>query len=135
MSEASHKELFLKSLNRCSADSSFIPSFYDRFLGRSEEIRHKFRFTDFTKQNEMLLHSLKLAAGATSGEPEALHEIRERAETHDRHHLDIKPELYEYWFDSVIETARQFDPEWNDDVEQSWSTILGYVIRHMAKFY
>ena len=64
-----------------------------------------------------------------------MHEIRERAETHDRHHLDIKPELYEYWFDSVIETARQFDPEWNDDVEQSWSTILGYVIRHMAKFY
>jgi hypothetical protein len=43
----------------------------------------------------MLRRSLKLSAGATEGESAALAELKERAETHDRNHLDIKPELYD----------------------------------------
>lgn len=43
----------------------------------------------------MLLRSLKLVAGATAGEPKSLREIRQRAETHDRYHLNIEPEHYD----------------------------------------
>lgn len=133
--DAFRKDIFLKSLERCGQNATFISSFYDRFLSTSEDIREKFKHTDFDKQNQMLLKSLKLVAGATLGEPASLREMRERAETHDRHNLNIEPRLYDFWLDSAIETASEFDTEWDESVEQAWHAVLGYVILHMAKFY
>lgn len=129
------KDLFLQSLNRCAESENFIPSFYDRFIGSSDEIREKFKKTSFEKQNAMLLRSLRLSAGATSGDPEALNELNERAETHDRHHLNIEPRHYETWRSAIIETASEFDPEWNSATENAWHTILGHVINHMIRHY
>lgn len=131
----SHKEIFLKSLERCTSSNKFIPSFYQRFLAASEEIRDKFKHTDFKRQNKMLVRSLKLAAGATAGEAKSLQELRDRAETHDRHHLDIRPELYDHWRDAIVITAGEFDPQWSDEVEEAWNSVLGYVINHMIKYY
>jgi len=133
--DVSPKDLFLQSLDRCSSNEKFMPAFYDRFLSSSDEIQEQFKHTDFEKQNQMLLRSLKLAAGATTGEPESLREIRERAETHDRHHLNIEPRLYDIWLTSVILAAQEFDDEWNPTIEEAWKTILGYVIEHMTHFY
>ena len=135
MNKLPPKERFLASLDRCSNDESFIPSFYDRFLGHSEEIREKFAHTDFDKQNQMLLRSLRLSAGATAGQPESLREIRERAVTHNRQHLNIEPRLYETWLTTVVNTAREFDPEWDDTIEEAWKTVLGHVISHMIRHY
>ena len=132
---SSHKEIFLQSLERCASSKEFIPSFYQRFLATSDEIREKFKHTDFEQQNKMLVRSLKLAAGATAGEAQSLQELRDRAETHDRHHLDIKPELYDYWRDAIVSTAGEFDPKWNDEVKEAWHSVLGYVINHMIKYY
>jgi len=135
MHDSTPKETFLASLDRCSGDEDFIPAFYKRFLSESDEIREKFKHTDFEKQNQMLMRSLKLAAGATSGEPNSLREIRDRAETHDRHNLNIEPRLYDVWLATVIKTAREYDKEWNESIEEAWHTILGHVISRMTKYY
>ena len=135
MDELTPKEVFLQSVGRCVASEAFIPAFYKRFLGSSEEIRHKFRFTDFEKQNKMLARSLELCAGATAGEPEALAEINERATTHDRYHWNIEPRMYDMWLESIIETARDFDDQWTDAVEAAWRTILGHVVQRMVRKY
>lgn len=135
MEESTPKELFLQSLKRCLADDGFIPAFYERFLNSSDEIKDKFRHTDFDKQVKMLARSLELCAGATSGEPESLIEIRERGETHDRNHLNIEPRLYEYWLDNVILTAAEFDKQWSDTIEDAWHRILGHVVQHMSRMH
>ncbi len=135
MAEATPKELFLASLERCASDEAFIPAFYRRFLATSDEIREKFQDTNFEQQNRMLLRSLKLSAGATFGEPESLRELRDRAETHDRHHLNIRPGLYQLWLKAVIATAREYDVEWDAAIESAWNTILGHVINHMIRYY
>lgn len=127
------KELFLESLGRCTGNDSFIPAFYEKFLASNEEVRQKFRRTNFEQQNQMLLRSLQLAAGATIGEPQSLRELRARAESHDRYHLHIKPELYELWLEAALTTASEFDPQWNQDTESAWRSILGYVIDFMVK--
>ena len=135
MTAMTPKDQFLQSLDRCMENEDFIPAFYDRFLATSEEIRDKFRHTNFEQQNKMLLRSLRLAAGATAGDPESLKELRERARTHDRDHLDIEPPLYDVWLQAVLETVQEFDAEWDETIEKTWRTILGYVISYMVKRY
>jgi hemoglobin-like flavoprotein len=135
MKDLTHKEQFLRSLNRCTEQPGFIPAFYERFLSTSDDIRERFRHTDFEQQHKMLLRSLQLAAGATVGEPASLRELGERAATHDRRHLNVTPGLYDIWLDTVIATARDFDDHWDASVEDAWRSILGYVISYMIKRY
>jgi hemoglobin-like flavoprotein len=135
LKEVTPKALFTQSLDRCESNDLFIKTFYERFMSSSDEVRKKFRFTSFETQNLMLIKSLRLSAGATNGEPEALAELKVRAEIHDHHHLDIKPELYDLWLDSLVMTAQEFDSEWNSSVESAWRMILGYVIHRMIAKY
>ena len=131
--QVSHKGLFIESLDRCTDSNEFVSAFYERFVSSSEEVKRKFRNTDFKQQNQMLVRSLRLVAAATSGEQEGLQELRERAETHDRNHLAIKPELYELWRECVIDTACEYDPQWNDEVEDAWQNILTFSIDYMTR--
>lgn len=135
MSELTPKEDFLASLNRCEESEDFLTAFYGRFLDSSQDVRDKFRYTEFRKQKAMLSKSLQLAAGATNGEAESLQDLHERSKTHDRWHHNIKPEMYELWLESLIQTAQEFDPEWNETTESHWRSILGHVIAHMVKRY
>ncbi len=48
---------------------------------------------------------------SAESESAALAELKERVETHDRNHLDIKPELYDLWLESLVLTAQEFDRE------------------------
>lgn len=139
MKEASNqitpKTRFTDSLARCSLDEGFVPAFYERFMASSPEVSKRFRYTEFEKQNRMLLNSLELAAHAIDGEPEALSELKKRSQTHDRHHLNIEPELYDLWLDSLVLAAQEFDNSWDDDVEEGWRTVLGFVIHRMISSY
>jgi len=135
MEEPSPRYLFARSVRRCLAADEFVPEFYRRFLGISEEIREKFSATDFDRQNRLLRRSLELCASATANDPASLREIHERATTHDRHHLNIRPGLYHIWLEVLLGTARDFDELWDPAVEAAWRRILGYVIRHMTREY
>ena len=135
MADSCPRELFLESLMRCTESEEFIPTFYRSFLASSEEVKNKFRSTDFQSQNKMLLRSLRLIAGATVGDTESLHELRERAETHDRYHLNIRPELYDLWREALIDTAKEFDPNWDTEIHSAWKTILGHAVAHMVRHY
>lgn len=135
MDEKTDKDLFLESLDRCAVDEDFINSFYARFMDSSEDIKDKFKRTDFSRQNTMLFRSIRVSAGATSGEPAAIRELNERARTHSRQHLNIKPEYYELWLESLIATASEYDPHWRHRVEQAWRNILGFVIKRMINSY
>jgi len=135
MQESTPKDLFLESLDRCAASDEFIPSFYKRFLASSREIRDKFHNTDFEQQNKMLLNSLRLTAAATVGDQHGLSELRKRSETHDRYHLNIRPQLYEFWRTAIISVASEHDPQWSEPIEDAWRSILGHVIDHMVKRY
>lgn len=135
MAAQARKDIFLSSLERCAAREGFIPTFYERFRGSSREIRARFLTTDFTKQHGMLLRSLRLAAGAVTGEAASLAELWARTETHDRHHLNIPAWMYKEWLDAALATAAEFDPDWSPVVEDAWQMVLGHVAAHMMRHY
>ena len=43
----------------------------------------------------------------------------------------IAPELYEEWLESLIQTVREFDLEFTDEVELSWRVVLSPGITYM----
>ena len=131
----SPKEHFLRSLERCKKNPEFIETFYERFLTSSDEIADKFRYTDFERQHDMLVHSLELAAHAVEGDHEALEELNKQAIRHSRDDLDIRPDLYPIWLSTIIDTASEFDPFWDATVHNAWQTVLKHVIHHMASKY
>ena len=112
-----------------------MPTFYDYFLSSSEDIRKKFRHTDFDRQHKMLLSSLRLASEAALGNPEGLKELRERGETHNRQHHNIEPGFYDLWLSSLIKAARKYDELWDNEIEVAWGIVLGHFIRHMIRYY
>jgi hemoglobin-like flavoprotein len=130
---SAHVETFLASLKRCLATPDFLHRFYDRFTESSEEVRAKFRKTEFPRQARVLADSLYVLAVAAQGSEEGLawRELDRLAERHDRAHLDIRPELYDVWLECLIATVRDFDPEINPEIEAAWRQTLTVGIEHM----
>lgn len=82
-----------------------------------------------------MAQSLRTLAGVMNGDLQALAHLNARAESHDRRHLNIKPELYVLWKATLLDTVRKFDRDWTPYVQESWETILDSAIQFMTKRY
>ena len=129
------RDLFIESLSRCAVKADFLPTFYQLFLSSSDEVREMFQHTDFEQQNKMLIKTLRLSYGVTLNDPDSPRDLRERAESHDRHHLNIRPELYDLWREALVQAAEKSDPDWNEQTEKAWREILTLIINRMIKYY
>lgn len=130
-------ENFLASLKRCQLSPDFVSSFYERFMSSSEEVREKFKHTDFERQTRMLADSLLVLAVAAQGRQdspswEALPHLAAR---HSKAQLDIPPHLYDLWLDCLIQSASQCDPEFSPAVERAWRETLAVGIAYMKGNY
>jgi hemoglobin-like flavoprotein len=123
---SSHADTFVASLDRCLTKPEFLHTFYDMFVGSSQEIREKFNETDFPKQVRVLADSLYLMAVASESQDHAIawRELDRLAKKHSRTGLGIRPELYDIWLERLIEAARQYDPSFSTDIEHAWRAAL-----------
>lgn len=126
---------FERSLARCLGGGDFFGAFYERFLSSSDQVRLKFSGTDFGKQKLVLQRSLYLMARSSLGIDEGLDHLEAIARSHSRRHLDIPPSLYELWLESLVLTAKEFDPEFSLDVERVWLGALRPGIDRMVEVY
>jgi hemoglobin-like flavoprotein len=129
------KDVFLQSLDRCGKSSGFLSDFYARFIGRSPTVRAKFAKIDLEKQAIKLFDSLRILGLAVSGQKEGLKELAARAETHNRQHLNITPDMYELWQEAMLISASEHDPEWSPEIEFAWEHTLEIVVNYMIKRY
>jgi hemoglobin-like flavoprotein len=128
---------FLASLKRCLAQPGFLERFYERFVGSSEAVREKFRGTDMKRQARVLADSLYVVANAVQGAENSVarSELPKIAERHDRRHMDITPELYDAWVDTLVATARDTDPQYGPAAEAAWRETLAFGVRYMRDRY
>lgn len=113
--------LFNMSFERCINDLNFLDKFYDIFLSSSEEVSKMFKNTEMGTQKSMLMTSLVYMTRANNDSPSLLLNI---ADQHNRNNLNIKPELYSLWLDSLIKSAYFIDPTFDGKTETLWRTIL-----------
>ena len=72
---------------------------------------------------------------AIEGIPEAVHQLNERAISHNRDHLNVKPEFYDYWLESLLQTVVACDREYTKEVELAWREATGFVVKLMVSRY
>ena len=130
---ATHVDSFLASLKRCLANPDFLKNFYDIFMNSSEEVREKFRNTDFAHQTRVLEESLFVLAVVAQGHPNspAWAELPRLAARHSRADLDIRPGLYDLWLDCLLQAARNHDPDFSPEVEKAWRDTLTVGIAYL----
>jgi hemoglobin-like flavoprotein len=125
----------IESFARCEANGDFAEDFYATFLATSAEVAELFAGTDFTKQRKILRASVYLMISRDLDDPGARATMERIGGSHSRARLDIRPELYEDWLESVCSTVAKLDPEWGNDVEAAWRSTLSPGIDLITSFY
>lgn len=114
--------LVFQSYGRCCAKPEFFDDFYRTFLASSPEVAEKFTHTDMVAQKQLLRAGiLNLVLYARGLPPTKLQAL---AESHSRHRLDIKPHLYSYWINALLDTIRRHDPEMDEAGIRAWDRVL-----------
>lgn len=137
MRDVERVESFVASLKRCLAQSDFLLHFYGLFMDSSEEVREKFKHTDFERQTKVLADSLWVMSVVAQGDRkgEAWSGLRALAERHSRTQLDIRPGLYDVWLDCLLKAARRHDPLFSSEIEAAWRGTLAVGIEYMRSKY
>lgn len=124
------------SYARCSAlDDEFFDSFYANLVDRETEIGQMFAETDMQKQNELIEEGIRSLIAFAEGEAAAEKHIRELGTSHSRHFLNVRPEFYPLWVESLLEALSEHDPEFNADLAEDWRTALKPGIALMISLY
>jgi len=109
-----------RSFKRCEATGDFADTFYGIFLNTSPEVASMFSATDFEKQRKLLRGTVLIMVNRDISEPKAAEALERIGHSHSKTKLDIRPELYELWLDSLCATVMQLDPDWTEELEQDW---------------
>ncbi len=124
-----------QSLERCLEATDFLNLFYELFLASSPQVKEKFKNTSFSRQSIMLKGSLQIMLLYADGRLSDDGGMRQLAKVHDRDHREVKPELYSFWLNCMIETVRQSDPQFSAELENSWRAVMQPGIDYMISHY
>ncbi len=83
-----------------------------------------FAHVDMQQQNRLIRRGVEHLVNFALGSEESTEQLRRMARTHGREQLNIAPELYGLWVDTLMETVRMHDPNANDHVEAAWRIVL-----------
>lgn len=133
--EQSEVELVNESYQRCLQAQSFFTDFYAIFMAHGPEIREKFAQTDMNRQMHALKNGLQYMIMYATGSKIAAAKIEDLALTHDRHHRNILPEMYDVWTASLLKTVKKHDPEFSDTLAMSWRNVLDHGTRQLKGRY
>jgi hemoglobin-like flavoprotein len=107
-----------QSYSRCQRTPDFFMRFYDVLLESHPAIPPMFENTDFPKQRKLLQHGLGLLLSFANKADEQL--LERIAARHSASGLDVDPELYPCFVDSLVEVVRRSDPKFDDEIERAW---------------
>ncbi len=113
-----------QSYGRCAMNPSFIDLFYDEFLQSHPSIKPMFKDTDFKKQKELLRTGIGMLLAHLEGKAAGTMTLDRIAESHKKQNMNISPNLYQFWIDSLVKAVKQCDKKFSPDLERSWQKIL-----------
>lgn len=123
------------SYGRCKLSKGFLDTFYDILLASSPDIEHRFRDTDFPRQQKALKRGLTFLIMFSQGSEVAAAKLDQIGEIHDGIHFDIRPDLYPLWTESLMQAIARHDSKFNAGLEKKWRKCLAPGLRYLASKY
>jgi hemoglobin-like flavoprotein len=123
------------SLNRSLANSRFIEIFYEIFMATDAEIRQMFAQTEFERQKKLLRKALLSAVTFAAGGEVARQRLALIRESHNRAHMNVRPELYPFWVSSLVQAVARCDPEYSPQLDQEWRIVLQPAVEFIISGY
>ena len=123
------------SFDRCEAAGDFAERFYDVFLNSSPEVAPLFAKTDFKQQRKILRATVYIMVTRDATDPNAQETLERISHSHARAKLNIRPELYDLWLDSLCESAKAMDSKWTPELERSWRECMAPGIALITSLY
>ena len=127
-------DIFEQSYKRAIGDDSynpdFIERFYDIFLARSERISAMFEDTDTSAQKTMLHDSLLYMVDFFTSRRTIEH-MDKIAAVHGVEGHEIPEDLYDLWMESLVEAVKEFDADFDTEIELAWRLVLSPGITFM----
>ncbi|HKJ88519.1 MAG TPA: globin [Gammaproteobacteria bacterium] len=114
------------SLGRCLHNGDVFGTFYRIFLDSDPRIPKLFAETDWEEQKRLLRHGVNSVIGFYEGSATGTSALERIRFTHGRERLNIPPDLYGRWVDSMIGAVRELDPQFDPLLEQSWRDVLNH---------
>lgn len=112
----------------------FFAAFYAAFIANDERVAGKFRNTDMARQRQMLKDSLDqmLYFSIDKCSSETIERIAAR---HGPGGVDITPDFYDLWMESLLETVKRYDPDYDDNIDIAWRVNMAPGIALMKALY
>lgn len=125
--EASFARIFGQEIGMDDRADAFFQAFYERFT-KAPAINVMFASTDMEQQVQMLKKSLfQLVSYYVLGKPTP--ELDRLAELHAR--LKLPADMFDLWMRALIDTAGQFDDEFDESTELAWCWALAPALAYM----
>jgi len=113
-----------ESYDRCFANGDFPATFYDIFFTKSPEIPELFKDTDFVQQKRHFRAALLLLIKFQPEDETIRIALEKIGKSHSRAELDIRPDLYPLFLESVCEAIKKHDSEWTQELEDQWKECV-----------
>jgi hemoglobin-like flavoprotein len=128
-----------QSLGRCLLNErlgkGFLDAFYDEFLTSDPRIKPMFAKTDMKKQKDLLRQGLMTLLMYAKKSPLATSAIKQLAAKHSRQQLNVPPQLYPLWKQSLLKCIDSYDLELTPQLRKDWSESLDSGIEAMKAAY
>lgn len=130
----SYTRIFGEQIKLDDNGKRFFDYFYKIFSKSHPDVAKAFQNTNMDEQKVRLRKSLLYSINFITNS-DNFNSMQQIAISHNRHHYNIKPELYDIWMDCMITTVKEFDPLFNDDIELAWRLAFAPGITYMKFMY
>jgi hemoglobin-like flavoprotein len=129
-----------RSYGRCvltrAAKEQFFHQFYSVFLQSHPDIDSMFSNTKFDTQVSMLKNAINMSILYVEKQDElAIDVLNTIRKSHSRERMDVKPEYYPHWLDSLLKTLWICDPNFTPELEQDWRAMMQTSIDYIIEGY
>ena len=123
------------SYARCRERGAFVEAFYYQLWARDSGIAARFEGTDMAHQQEVMRDGLNTLLMYAKGSTLAGMALDRIAWVHSREVHDVSPRYYDLFVDALVDTAKVWDSEWSEELEQGWRAAMAPGIERMITRY
>jgi hemoglobin-like flavoprotein len=125
-----------ESYERCAVlGDEFFDSFYANLVDQETAIAQLFAETDMQRQNDLIEDGIRHLIAFAEGDALAEARIRDLGRSHNRHYLNVRPEFYPLWVESLMRALREHDAQFTPELETEWRTVIAPGVALMVSLY